>query len=111
MGARNQVEEPEKNSDSKDIPPSDTKKVIYMEQVASSSYVHEGPDSDVEEGDRIGNFEVTQIEEVKCDHPKVFWTLQRSTTEGELPEISSTCQVCGAKIPVEVGFTDGGVDE
>ncbi len=106
MGARNRADKAERNSSDKDIPPSDTKKVIQMEQVASSSYVHEGPDSDVGEGDRIGNFEVTQIEEVECDHPKITWHLNENTTGNELPTVHGRCNVCDREIPLSVGFDD-----
>lgn len=83
-----------------------TKKVILMEQVDSSKHVFEGPDSDVEVGDRVGNFEVTQIDMVECDHPSVSWRLDQKASGNSLPEVTGICSVCGATIPVDVGYSD-----
>lgn len=106
MGARNELEEPERNNDEESEYQESTKKVVTLVQTSSHYVGEEKIGEAVEEGETYGNFEVADVNEVKCNHPKVVWHLDTKVTDLELPSIGGSCQVCGDRIPVEVGFPD-----
>lgn len=83
-----------------------TKKVVTLVQTSSHHVGKDNIGEAVEEGETYGNFEVVDVNEVGCNHPKVMWQLDETLTDLELPTVGGTCKVCGERIPVEVGFPD-----
>jgi len=87
-----------------DVP---TKKVLTMEQVGddSSNVGYHFESDEVVEGKVFGDFEITEIREVKCEHSKIQWQFTKRITDGGTPEVTGKCKVCHEEFIADVSFS------
>jgi len=80
------------------------KKIVTLEQVTDTGFPGIKAE-EVEEGEKVGDFRVADVQEVECDHPKVKCSMGDQVPEGD-PTVKATCQVCGESEEVNILRSD-----